>query len=203
MPCRLHGVRVKQDAPRAADRADLGNGLDRADLVVGVHDRHKTGVVPNGVCDLLGQDDAVFTDGKQRDLKPLPLQLFECVQDRVMLERGGDDVHFSLPLAEPRGAQKRLIVGLAAAGGEGDLSRGAAETVRHALPRRGKRLGGSLTERVQAGRVAILLLQIREHGFDGGTAHFGRRRVIQINSFHMSSVTRSGRTQSAKSGVER
>ena len=48
MSRRLHGVGVEQDALLPADRADLRNGLDGADLVVGVHDGDQAGVGPDG-----------------------------------------------------------------------------------------------------------------------------------------------------------
>ena len=50
---RLHGVGVEQDALFLAHRADLRNGQDGADLVVGVHDGHQAGVGPDGVRHLL------------------------------------------------------------------------------------------------------------------------------------------------------
>ena len=49
MARRLHRVRVEQHALFAADRADLRDGLDGADLVVGVHDRHKAGILADSV----------------------------------------------------------------------------------------------------------------------------------------------------------
>ena len=44
-PARLHGVRVEGDATRPADAPDLGDGLDRSHLVVGVHERDQRGLV--------------------------------------------------------------------------------------------------------------------------------------------------------------
>ena len=41
---RLHGVRVEQRALRMRDRRQLRNRLDRADLVVGMHDRDEGGL---------------------------------------------------------------------------------------------------------------------------------------------------------------
>jgi hypothetical protein len=37
----LHRVGVEDHAALPAERADLGDGLDRADLVVGEHHRHR------------------------------------------------------------------------------------------------------------------------------------------------------------------
>ena len=41
----LHGVGVEEDALLVAELADLGDGLDDADLVVGVHDADEDGLV--------------------------------------------------------------------------------------------------------------------------------------------------------------
>mgnify|MGYP006943196337 CR=1 FL=1 len=46
MPDRLHRVRVEHNAPLAAERANVGNGLNGAELIVGVHYADKAGVRP-------------------------------------------------------------------------------------------------------------------------------------------------------------
>ena len=102
MARRLHRVRVEDDALFAADRADLRDGLDGADLVVGVHDRHKAGILADGAAHLLGRDDAVFVDVQQRDLVAVFLQLLERMQYRVMLKCRGNDVLFTLLRADGR-----------------------------------------------------------------------------------------------------
>ena len=60
---RLHGVGVEQDALLPAQRTDLLDGLDRADLVVGVHDGDQRGVRPYGRRQLVQPDKAVLVDG--------------------------------------------------------------------------------------------------------------------------------------------
>ena len=45
---RLHGVGVEQDALLLRDRADLGDRLNHADLVVGGHDRDEDRLVGDG-----------------------------------------------------------------------------------------------------------------------------------------------------------
>ena len=111
----LHRVGVEGDPLGPADRADLPDGLDGADLVVGVHDRYKTGVLPDGLLHLMGEDDAVFVYIQKGDLKALPLQLLQGVQDSVMLECGGYDMLPALLPPQPCGGEDRLVVRLAAA----------------------------------------------------------------------------------------
>ena len=118
---RLHRIGVEQHALLPAHRADLRDGQDGADLVVGVHDGDKAGVLPDGVSHLLSGDGAGGAHVQQLHVEALFFQLLQGVQDSVMLEGGGDDVLLALPLADTGGGDKSLIVGLAAAGGKGDL----------------------------------------------------------------------------------
>ena len=68
---RLNGVGVEQDALFPAHGADLLNGQDAADLVVGVHDGHETGVRAKGALHLLRRDRADGADGQKLDLESL------------------------------------------------------------------------------------------------------------------------------------
>ena len=130
----LHGVGMEQDTFFPADRADLRNGQDGADLVVGVHGGDQTGVGADGVRYLLGSDGADGAHRQQLDLKAFLFQLFQGVENGVMLKGGGDDVLLALALTDAGGGDQSLIVGLAAAGGKGDLSGRAAQTGGHGLP---------------------------------------------------------------------
>ena len=60
----LYRVRVEDDAVLFAHSADLGDGLDGADLVVGIHDGHERRVLTDGVLDLLGVDQSLRGDGE-------------------------------------------------------------------------------------------------------------------------------------------
>ena len=182
MSRRLHRVRVEQHAALAAECADLRDGLDRADLVVGIHHRDEAGVRPQRLLDILHRDEAVFVYLQKRYLKALLFQPRKRVQNRVMLERGRDDVLFALPRTEHRGRDERHIVRLAAAGGEGQLPRLAAELPGDRLPRGIERLCRLLPCAVQAGGVAVDLRQIGQHGFDRRAAHFCCRGIVRVNS---------------------
>ena len=130
----LHGVGMEQDTFFPADRADLRNGQDGADLVVGVHGGDQAGVEADGVRYLLGGDGADGAHRQQLDLKAFLFQLFQGVENGVMLKGGGDDVLLALALTDAGGGDQSLIVGLAAAGGKGDLPGRAAQTGGHGLP---------------------------------------------------------------------
>ena len=95
----LHGVGMEQDTFFPADRADLRNGQDGADLVVGIHGGDQAGVGADGVRYLLGGDGADGVHRQQLDLKAFLFQLFQGVENGVVLKGGGDDV--LLPLRSP------------------------------------------------------------------------------------------------------
>ena len=147
---RLNGVGVEQDALFLTDRADLCDGQDGADLVVGIHDRHEAGVVADGVAHLLGGDRSGLADRQKLHLEALLFEPLQRMENGMVLKRGGDDVLFPLARAELRRRKQRLIVRLASAGGECDLPRLTAETRGNAFPCALERLRGLLADGVQA-----------------------------------------------------
>ena len=75
----LDGVGMEQDALFPADCADLRNGLNGADFVVGVHNGDQRRVGPDGVSHFLPPNNAVRMDRQQGDLPALALQLLQGV----------------------------------------------------------------------------------------------------------------------------
>ena len=166
MADRLHRIRMKRNTPLAAERADGLNGLERADLVVGEHDRHERRVVADGRRHVLDAHNAVFVHIQQRYLKALPAQLVKRVQHRMVLKFCGDEVFFPLARAVLGGRDDGLIVGLAAAGGEHDLPRvGRADQLCDLCAAGQQMLRRLLTERVEGAGVSIYLIKVRKHGF--------------------------------------
>ena len=166
MADRLHRIRVKRDAPLAAERADGLNGLERTDLVVGEHDRHERRVVTDGRRHVLDADDAVFVHIQQRHIKALPAQLVKRVQHRMVLKFRGDEVLFSLACAVLGGGDDGLIVGLAAAGGEHDLPRvGRADEPRDLGAAGQQMFRRLLSEGVEGAGVSVYLIKVWKHRF--------------------------------------
>ena len=60
---------------------------------------------------------------QQCDLKAFLFQCIECMQNRMMLKCGRDNMLFALFGAERRGSAQCLIIGFAAAGCKRDLFR--------------------------------------------------------------------------------
>ena len=57
---RLHAIGVEQHAALVADLADLGDRLDHADFIVGVHDADQDRLVGDGIAKLIEIDQAVL-----------------------------------------------------------------------------------------------------------------------------------------------
>jgi hypothetical protein len=88
----LDGVGVEQNTSFLAKCADLLDGLDRSDFIVGVHDGHQRGVFADGLLQVFQTDDPFFVHGEKLDAEALLSQLVQRVKDGVVLEGGGYDV---------------------------------------------------------------------------------------------------------------
>jgi hypothetical protein len=96
----LDSVRVEENLPFTAESADLLDRLYGADFVVGKHNGDEAGVIPQGILDVLYPDDAVAVRVKQSNLEALLLQLCQGVENCMVLKLCGDQVVFSLSLAQ-------------------------------------------------------------------------------------------------------
>ena len=126
----LHGVGVNEDPARAGQPRDLGDGLNRADLVVGEHDADEKRIGANGRCDRGRIDDSPLVDGDMGHVVPEVLvQGAGGAQDRAVLDRRRDEV----PLAGEgqRHTLEGEVIALGAAPGEDDLVSVAPEDAGH------------------------------------------------------------------------
>ena len=180
---RLHRVSMEQHAPPAAHRPDLPNGLDGPHLVVGKHHRHQTGIRPDGGLDLLRRHPALVPHGQKGHGAALPLQLLQGMQDRVVLKGGRDDMPLPRPLSHSGSGAQRLVIRLAAAGGEGDLPGTGIQAAGHPLPGVAQGFCRFLARPVQTGGVAPALLHTGVHGRQRGRADFCGGGIVRID-FH-------------------
>ena len=134
MSCGLHGVGMEKHAALAAERSDFAYRLDGTCFVVGVHNGNKTGGICNSFCYLRSGDDAVSLRTQQRHCKALCFQRFKRMQNSVMLHSSADDMAFALLFANSCGADKRLVIGFAAAGGKENFLRRTVKYLCHLLP---------------------------------------------------------------------
>ena len=122
------------------DRRDLLDRLQRADLVVGHHqrdERHRRRVLLDRRPDLVGPHPAERVDGQPLQLGALVLRQPDGrVQYGVVLDPAEQDPPPARVLLEPGPPQalQREIVGLGPAGGEHHLARQRAERLRDRLP---------------------------------------------------------------------
>ena len=119
---------------RRTRRGDLGDRLDRPDLVVREHDRDEDRLVGDRGLELVGIDPAVAVDRQLDDLEAELLEVAQRVADGVVLDRRGHDP-VAARLAGPGGALEREVVRLGAAGREDDLARPRRRGGRDALVR--------------------------------------------------------------------
>lgn len=83
---RLHSIGMEQDDPLTSNTSNLLNGLDRTDLIVGIHHGDKAGVRADGRFNLLRQYNSVFMDIQQRDFKALFFKSGQRVQYCMVLK---------------------------------------------------------------------------------------------------------------------
>ena len=172
---RLDGVGVEEHLVGLGDGADLSNGLNGADLIVGGHDRDEDGVGADGRLHGGGVHPALPVHRQVGHLIALLLHPLGGVENGVVLDGGGDDVAglFTLEGHQLGHPTQGPVVRLGAAGGKINLLRLGVQTAGHRGPGLLQVALGLLAEGVQAGGVAVALGEVGQHGLqslggDGG-----------------------------------
>ena len=155
---RLHRVGVEEDPLLLRDRADLGDRLQHADLVVGGHDRDEDRLVGDRGAQLVEADAAVLLHRQVGDARALLLELLARVDDRLVLGDAGDDV-VALLAVHLRDALDRQVVRLGGAAREDDFLRVGADQIGDLLARVLHRFFGFPAERVVAARGVAEVLR--------------------------------------------
>src|SRR5262245_32190688 len=117
---RLCGVGMEQNSVLTCDTAYLGDRLDRAYLVVGVHEADQDGSGADRPSDIVCINPAKAVDGHNADLEAELRQEPARFDNCRMLDGAGDDV-ITLRLQRTGHALECEIVGLAATAGEDDF----------------------------------------------------------------------------------
>ena len=176
----LNGVGVEGNALFPAQGSNFSDRLDGADFVVGEHDGHQGGVLPDGGGHVLHLYNAAFINGDQGDLKAFFGELVHGMKDSVVLDGGGDEVFFAFASTHLGGAGNGLIVRLAAAGGEVNLSGLGSDGFCHRLPGGLQCLLGLLPGGMEAGGIAPEALHGVQHGLLSSGAGLCGRGVVRI-----------------------
>ncbi len=98
------------------------------------------------------------------------------------LEDGADD-----GLAEhlpENGSLERVIAGFAAAAGEDNFVGPGAEEVGDLLPRELHGVVSGLTQAMRAGRVAVVVAQVGQHGIEHGRIDGRGSVVVEVDRLH-------------------
>ncbi len=182
MPAACAASLWKSAPLRAAERADLLQRLQHADLVVGGHHRDDGGAL----VDRRGQrreiDETLGVDRQHADAAAFARHRLDAFEHAFMLGRHGDDVIAPQRAVEARGALDREVVGFGRARGEDDLARLGTD-------QRGD-LAASLLHRFRGFaaigmrrrmRVAELLGEPGQHLLEHAPVDRRRRLVVEID----------------------
>ena len=126
LACGLRGVGVEDDPAFTAHRADGGDVLDDADLVVDQHHRDQDRVGTQCVAQAVQIQQAVLLHVEVGHLEALAFELAAGVEHRLVLGLHRDDV-LAARLVEMGGALERQVVGLGRARGPDDFPRVRAD----------------------------------------------------------------------------
>ena len=133
-PDRLDRIGVKEESFGAAKSGDLSERKNNAGLVVRPHHRNDRGVGPDGSFQFAKIEMTLLINRDDRRLAATPNERPAVIQNRVVLDGGGDDV---TPLGRHlEGGMERRVVRFRPAAGENNFARLAAEQGRHPLMRR-------------------------------------------------------------------
>ena len=83
---------MKPNASLRGDAANLLDGLEGAELVIGVHHRDQHGFRPQRAPNVVRVNHAIAADGHTSDCNAPPLERLTGVQHRVVLYGCGDDM---------------------------------------------------------------------------------------------------------------
>ena len=181
MPNGLHGVGVEQRPVRFGDLAQFGDGLDGADLVVGVHDGNDGRLRPERLFKFLRMHQPELVHRQIGDFKALLFQLLAGVQHGVVLDLRGDDVVALIPAGVGRAADGP-IVALGAAAGEVDLRTLRAQRRRHLPARPVQRRQRLAAKAVYARGIAVDIAKVGLHGLKHRLDDPRGGRVVHIDS---------------------
>lgn len=181
----LDGVGVQRDAELRGDVGEFADRQDRADLVVGPHDRGQgdvVGVTGDRRAQGVGVDPAVRVDGEVLDGGALVFaEPVDGVEDGVVFDGARENPRPCGVRVAPGPVQALHgeVVGLRAAGGEDDLTGPGAERLREGLAGFLDRAAGPAAGCVE-GRGVAGGAEMRGECLDRLGEHRGGRGVVEV-----------------------
>jgi len=195
---RLGRVGMHQAAVGARQPGDLGDRLEGADLVVGVHHRDQCRVRAQRRRDVGRRDAARRIDADDRDVPTEFAQMQRRLHHGRMLD--GTDYDVSFVRQRAGDAEQGQVVGLGRAAGEDDFPVDRIDQRRDLGSRRGHRPPRPQAEGMGRGRIAEVFLDPGAHrGRDLGRDRRGRVVVEVDGEVHPKAWLRSAIRSSASS----
>ena len=181
---------MEADSGFGGDATDFLDRLNGAELVVRVHHADQNRLRPQRAANFLRINNSLRVAGRRHgndgDVNSLPGEFFATVQNRVMLDGGGDDVFARLARGRDR-AEEREIVRLRPAASEYNFAGFRAD-------QRGDRFAGGINGGAGAlpcgmdrACVAEVFREERQHGVEDRGVHGRGGVVIKIDAHAQSS----------------
>ena len=178
----LHGVGMEEHALFGGHLCHAADGEDVAHFVVGVHDGDQRRVVGQGGGVFVQIQTALVVHAEQGHAVALAFPVLGHVEDGGMLHAGGDEVAlFGLGL---QGGPDGGVVAFGTTGREDDLVGMGAQQGGHAFAGFFHGAAHLAAEGVHAGRVAVQIREVGQHGFPDFGSHGSGRVVIEIDGLH-------------------
>ena len=194
LPHGLDGVGVEKDAPGFGQLCGFTNGEDNAGFVVGIHHGNQSGIVIQGGFVSFQVEAAFFIHIQPGHLIAALLEEPAHSNNGRVLNPGGDEM--TLFRAALQGSQNSGGIRFGAAAGENDFFGGSPEKIGYAGTSVFHSPSGNGGKGIHAGRIAVLVLQERQHGLQHFRSDHSRCVVIKIGQVHAFSpgARCSGRT---------
>ena len=186
-----HGIGVKGHFPGLGDLADVGDGLDRADFVVGHLDGDQDGLVGDGLFHGRRVHQAVGIHIQGGYFIVHQAEGAQGVENGLVFDIGGDDVPAFFPLGKGH-AFDGLVDGFGAPGGEDDVLGVGVEQGRGLVPGLIQGLCRGLAEAMIAGWIAEDIIHDMVHRLFYLGVERGGGVIVKIDHIHAAFLQRSG-----------
>ena len=177
----LDGIGVEDGAGVVGHSRQLDDGLQRANLVVGVHHRDQGGLWRHDLAEGLGADAPRAVGGDQAQRPTAPGQVLAGVEDSLVLDGAGHQVGAPARFQSFSHASDREVVGLGAAGGPDQVVGLGADQGGHARPCQIQLRFGLLPKSVHTRGVAEVFGKGLGHAFENRGMEGRRGVVVEID----------------------
>ena len=179
---RLYRICVEQHAVLFCDLPDLCDRLHCTDLIIREHYRNQDRIRPDRTLHCLRIHEPVLVHVKISHLIPTLLEIFTCMQDRMVLDLCSNNMLSLCRISLSRGCQ-RPVIRLCAPCGKINLIRFRPEDSRDDLPLLCDHLFICRGKSIHTGRIPVMFRKIRQHCLYNFRRCLCRCRIVQINQF--------------------